>query len=290
MQELSLERGSEYSLIRHLCSGVLLNHDPERTWIAIVTEYQVYLDDSGHPDGQPYVVVAGFLSTEPKWVAFDLAWKAALQRNGLPDVFHMTDFEATIKDKKKKGIILEDLTTTINNHVVAALSCSVDMTAYKKVNGTHCVEEWLGKPFAMAARAVARGINTWKRNFFREGDHLLVFIEEGTKHRGDMEETFRRDDLPIPQMVPKKHPSVQAADILAWESFYYLRHEDTRRRSMVNLLRNKFPCDDLEGVFHEHNLLKTCEQAKVPLRASVPPNVGFVYHSTPKRVRKRTIK
>ena len=140
--------------------------------------------------------MAGFLSTEDKWLAFEPAWKAALKRNGLGDVFHMTDFESGIKNKKHKGAILEDLTTTINDHVEAALSCSVDMTAYKKVNDIYAVEEWLGKPFAMASRAVATGINTWKRNFFRPGDHLLVFIEEGTKHRGEWRKRFVETHCP----------------------------------------------------------------------------------------------
>ena len=72
-----------------------------------------------------------------------------------------------------------------------------------------------GKPYALAARGVARGINSWKEMFFKLGDHLLVFVEEGTKHKGDMEEVFRRDAIPIPNTVPKKHPEAQAADMLA---------------------------------------------------------------------------
>jgi hypothetical protein len=268
---------------------VLLNHAPERTRIAIVTEYQVYLDDSGHPDGQPYVVVAGFLSTEPKWIAFELAWKAALKRNCLGTVFHMTDFMCSGGTKKQKGVILDDLTTVIHDHAEAALTVMLDMDAYKRVNESYALEECMGKPFALTARAVAVGINTWKRNFMAKGDHLLIFIEEGTKHRGDMEATFRRDRLPIPQTVPKRHPAAQAADMLAWESFHFARYEEPRR-SLINLLKDRLPCNDLEGKFNEHNLLTSCKNAGVPLRDDVPPNVGFVFHSSPKQVRKRTIK
>jgi hypothetical protein len=39
--------------------GILLNHNPARTWVTVVTEYAAYLNDSGHPAGQPYVVAAG---------------------------------------------------------------------------------------------------------------------------------------------------------------------------------------------------------------------------------------
>ena len=280
--------GKSYSPIRHLCWGILLNHKPEAAKIIVMTEYAAYLDDSGHPNDQPFVVVAGFLSTEAKWLAFEAAWKAALKRNCLSSVFHMTEFETSGDDQKAKGLILQDLTTVINEHVEAAFSVTLDMEAYKRVNEQYALEEYMGKPYAMAARAVARGINTWKRNYFKKGDHLLVFIEHGTKHRGDMEETFRRDKLPIPQTVPKKHPAVQAADMLAWESFHFAQRENCRR-SLVNLLKDKLPCEDLEGRFGETNLLESCRLASVPLRSEIPPNVKFVYHSSPKRIRKRTI-
>jgi hypothetical protein len=251
------------------------------------TEYAVYLDDSGHPDDQPYVVVAGFVATEAQWLAFEGAWRSALKRNVLGSVFHMTEFESGPKTKAK-GKILEDLTATISSHVQGAFSVFVDMEAYRKVNETRPLEECLGKPYALAARGVARGINSWKHLFFKRGDHLLVFVEDGTKHKGDMEQVFRRDAIPIPQTIPKKHPAAQAADMLAWEVFHFARREDYRR-SLVNLLKDKLHCEEMEGVFRERNLIETCKRANIPLRSSVPPNFKFVYHSLPERIRKRDI-
>ena len=66
-----------------------------------MTEYALYLDDSGHPKDQPYVVVAGFIASESQWLSFEPAWKAALAKYGLGDAFHMTDFSA--KNKKRSG-------------------------------------------------------------------------------------------------------------------------------------------------------------------------------------------
>jgi hypothetical protein len=277
-----------YSALHHLCWGILLNHDPKRTWVAVMSEYAVYLDDSGHPDDQPYVVVAGFAATEEQWLGFEEAWRAALKRNVLGSVFHMVEFESGPKTKAK-GKILEDLTATINSHVQGAFSVFVDMQAYRKVNQTIPLEECLGKPYALAARGVARGINSWKQLFFKRGDHLLVFVEEGTKHKGDMEEVFRRDAIPIPQTVPKKHPAAQAADMLAWEVFHFARYGNYRR-SLVNLLKDKLHCEEMEGAFHERNLVETCNRAGIPCRSLVPQNYKFVYHSLPDRIRKRDIK
>jgi hypothetical protein len=62
------------------------------TWIAVMADYALYIDDSGHPDDQAFVVVAGFIATEKEWLDFDPAWKSALKDNGLAEPFHMTDF------------------------------------------------------------------------------------------------------------------------------------------------------------------------------------------------------
>jgi hypothetical protein len=130
--------------IRPFRWDILLNH-----WIALMTEYAVYLDDSGHPDNQPYVVVAGFVAREEQWLAFESAWRSALKRNVLGSVFHMVEFESGPKTKAK-GKILEDLTTTISSHVQGAFSVFVDMEAYRKVNETYTLEECLGE--AVCAR------------------------------------------------------------------------------------------------------------------------------------------
>ncbi|MFZ1139361.1 MAG: hypothetical protein ABR881_13830 [Candidatus Sulfotelmatobacter sp.] len=45
-----------------------------------------------------------------------------------------------------------------------------------------------------------------------------------------------------------------------------------------------------EGIMRERNLIETCKAAHAPLRKDVPPNVQFVYHSSPKRPRRRTIR
>jgi hypothetical protein len=83
---------NQYSLLRHLCWGTLLNHDPRHTWIAVMTEFALYLDDGGHPSDQPYLVVAGYVAAESQWLAFEPKWRGALARFHLGTDFHMTDF------------------------------------------------------------------------------------------------------------------------------------------------------------------------------------------------------
>ena len=270
-----------------MCWEILLNHNPSHKFVAAMTEYAAYLDASGHPNDQPFVVVAGFIATESQWLAFEKPWKDALQRHGLGDVFHMTDFEA--QGRKDRGIVLDDLIDIINHHTASHFSCAVEMSAYRKINDAYILEEAIGTPYSIAARGIARNINLWKEKCFRKDDHLLIFIEEGTKHHGDMEEAFRRDLLPIPQKVPKDHPSVQPADLLSWEVHNYSRHQN-RRRSLMKLISNGDPMPEAHGKFGEKNMLFSCKQINVPLRKDVPSSVQIVYKTSPKRPRRRTIK
>ena len=135
----------KYSFIRHLCWGILLNHDPTRTWILAMAEWAAYLDDSGHPDDQPFVVCAGFLSTEEGWLSFESAWNAMLRKHGLGGVLHMADFHGK-RTKKQEGMVLEDLTKIIVTHLRVGLSTFVDMQAYRKVNDLYALEEGVGTP------------------------------------------------------------------------------------------------------------------------------------------------
>ncbi|MGA1987049.1 MAG: hypothetical protein ABSG72_12330 [Candidatus Sulfotelmatobacter sp.] len=248
-----------------------------------MTDYALYLDASGHPDDQPYIVVAGFIATEEQWLTFEREWEDALREHGLASIFHMVDFEAA--KHANRGDILEHLTEIINRRTLAHFSGFVDLNDYRKVNAIYSMEEVVGTPYAIAARGMATFVNRWKRENLSDEDDLRTFVEQGTKHQGDMDEAFRRDALSLPVTVPKSNPRVQPGDLLAWEIFHFLKN-GTERRSLVNLMKDR---TFYEGIMREKNLIETCKAAGAPLRGDVPPNVEFVYHSSPKRPRKRTI-
>jgi hypothetical protein len=253
-----------------------------------MSEYAAYLDASGHPSDKPRVIVAGFVATEQQWLDFEPEWKQALKDHDLGDAFHMTDFESS--KRKDRGRVLECLTGIIGRHTLTSFSCTVDMLAYRNLNEIYILEEFTGTPYSIAARGVSRNVDVWKKACLSPEDHLLIFVEDGTKHKGDMEEAFRRDKLPVPQTVPKTHPCVQPADLLAWEIFNYEMHKaHPIRRSFRNLL--KVPRLDVNhGKFSERNMRENCQMMNIPLRKNIPPEMKIVYGSTPKRPRKRTIK
>jgi hypothetical protein len=167
-----------------------------------VNECAIYLDDSGHPADRPYVVVGGFLASEKQWLAFEPEWKAALKNHNLGTVFHMADFEK--QRLNDRGAILEELTDIINTHTRAHFSACVPMDVYKRANTLYPLEEGIGTPYSICARSIAHNLEPWREKHFSADDKLLVFIEDGTLHKGDMEDAFRRDGLPIPQVFPRR--------------------------------------------------------------------------------------
>jgi hypothetical protein len=210
----------EYSLLRHICNGVLLGHDPKRTRVLVISHAKsVYLDDAGHPVDKPYLVLGGFISTESRWIDFERPWKEILASRKIPFPFHATDFfHEHIKDPKIKHIV-EDLVRTISNHVEAAFSAALDMEAYKAANRVRRLEEFSGSPISMLSRSLRENIDNW-RNRNQDESPLLYFIENGTYQRGDLEDCWKYIDKrnpPIP--VAKEHPSAQAADLYAYSVY-----------------------------------------------------------------------
>ena len=258
-----------------------------------MTEYALYLDDGGHPNDQPFLVVAGYVSTESKWLAFEPAWKEVLAKFALGTEFHMTDF---MRQKRrysslKLDQILGSLAATIKAHTLHPFMCAVDMAAYKRVNDELAFEECHGAPYALTARSVAKELNEWKSENLGDDDHLLTFVEEGTKHYGDLEQLFKRDRLPIPNRVPKSMAQVQPADILAWELFNYLRSGSPKHptKNFNRLLRSIRKTQELGGIFYEADLRRLCTDTKVYPRNMLSPGDTIAFHSEKKRKRKRTL-
>jgi hypothetical protein len=228
---------NQYSLFQHICSGVLLNHDPAATFVAVMTNYSVYLDVSGHPSSTPSLVVAGFLASVQDWLEFEPDWNATLKDNGLDPVFHMNQFEYDHKNDPDRTAKLKALIDVIIRHVKLPLLSGIDMDGYRHVNKKFLLEEEIGKPYSIAARYVTKLLKERKSDFGYP-ERTVIFTERGTLHEGDMKECFIRNGLPEPINVPKELPPAQAADLFAWEGAYFL-NSGLIRQSMRLLMEPK---------------------------------------------------
>jgi len=135
----------------------------------------------------------------------------------------MTDFMRQKISRLKRDQILSTLASVIKANGLYPLVAAMDIAAYKRVNEELTLEECVGAPYAYTGRTVVRHFNIWKSKNLKPEDHLLIFVEQGTKHYGDLEQVFKRDKLPNISRVSKAIVPVQAADFLAWETFDWLR-------------------------------------------------------------------
>jgi hypothetical protein len=259
-----------------------------------MTEFALYLDDGGHPNDQPFLVVAGYIATESQWLAFEPYWRKALARFSLGSKFHMTDFMAQRRryTSLKLDQILYTLASIAKENTLRPFVCAVDIAAYRRVNTDFTLEECHGAPYAITARAMAKELNRWKLESTQAADRLLIFVEEGTKHYGDLEEVFKRDKLPMPNRVSKEIPQVQPADILAWETFNWLRSGSPSMMGK-NLKRLTTPIrrkESFGGILNETDLRRICGETDVPLRSNMRAGDTIAFHSNRKRKRRRTIK
>jgi hypothetical protein len=168
----------------------------------------------------------------------------------------------------------------------------MDIAAYKRVNEEFTLEECLGAPHAPTGRTVARHFNIWKSKNLQPADNLLIFVEQGTKHYGDLEQVFKRDRLPIINRVPKQIVPVQAADLLAWETFNWLRAGSPERmdKNLDRLTRHVRIKEELGGMIYEADMRRVCAEISVFPRSEIKPGDRITFHSDRKRARRRTVK
>jgi hypothetical protein len=259
-----------------------------------MNEYSVYLDDSGHPNDQPYLLIAGFSATVSQWLAFEPIWLEKIQKLHLGGAFHMTDFMREKRTQFQEDRVLSQLRSVIQAHTLRPFVSAVDMVAYKRVQNEFTLEETQGAPYALVARHFAKDLHEWQTQELKPGDRTLVFVEEGTKHYGDLELVFKKDGLPVPNRVPKSMAQVQPADMLAWEVFRFLRAGSPRkmRKNLDLLTRPIRRQQSFGGIFYEHDLRQLCSELRVPPRSIIPPGenpIRFEGDRNRSRARKRTI-
>jgi hypothetical protein len=257
-----------------------------------MSDYSAYFDVSGHPADKPYLVLAGYVSSETKWLAFEGAWNQTLDELGIEKPFHMTDFMKLMEGKEwewEREQKLKRLSETINTHTEGNFISAIDMTDYKKLNEEFFLEEAMGAPYALAGRVVVVVVEKWRSANLSADDRLLLFVEEGTHHRGDLEQVFKRDGIPTPIPVPKSLPAVQPADLLAWEANYRLSHPEEQLRANLSRLFSPSNPRCLGTLASEQDLRALSIGEYGRRRGSLPDGTTIRFHSEPKRIRIRKI-
>jgi len=249
-----------------------------------------YFDDSGHPDSQDAVLVAGWVAQVEQWSLLEKEWNEDLKEFKL-ETFHMkdflnrkcTDYEHLSNTDKKR--LLGRLVGHIRTRTRHSFCSIVPMADYKEVNANYYFEEILGKPYAFAAVGVIQRLRAWKDKYASDYP-LEIILEDGTKHKGDLMKVFKQFHFNDPIFRDRKHlPPLQAADMLAWGCFDAFMTGEVGK-TLADLL--EVPGREGHGIFTTERLVDACRDADVKPR---DPNkaIEFYYTSEPKVKRLRQI-
>jgi hypothetical protein len=213
---------------------------------------RAYLDDSGVHAGSPWCVMAGFFGSEKKWTRFDEKWFDVLDSFGI-DEFHANRFWSSVRggniteyrgwDRGRANRFIGELLKVIeNSHRIFPVSCSVLMDEWSKLARderaylTGAKHDDTGKlltpgapnkpyflPFLTAISTVMDYCNPGQLVHFvfdqspHFSNYALKYFEE--IKTWEIEKFKRLGDISF--VDSKQAAPIQAADLLAFESYQY---------------------------------------------------------------------
>lgn len=284
-----------YSAFKHLV-GTLHLRDGE-----LMAMLAVYIDDSGtHPDSD-IAVAAGFASEVGHWAAFEADWKAALSVAGiLNEGFHSSEFEAHQKPhfsgwpSAKRDTLQRALVKAITDHALVGVAAAVRKSDYDSLVQGKLRDKLGDHHYTFAVQACLYQLQEWMRyahyhepmqyvfdrmsNLNSQNEINTVFND---LHQYGVHGNFGIEPGGHSFQNRKVFVPLQAADIIAWESFTYMkRHvyggkdERDRFKSLASGVR-----DGIRGRFYDANTLPdvvTDFTARYQKRNWVGPRGGFV--------------
>jgi len=214
----------------------------------------VYFDDSGTHQQSAVAVAACFVSDHRRWGLFSADWNSVLTKEGIRETgFHMADFVARQPpfdwDDTRRDLALKRLIGIIRDHALVGMTTAVSKRDYDQLITGRLREKLGNNHYTFAVQSCMSHINEWRHTLHDSQPYSYVFDQMGkgkneinrffedmvgnnlTIHFGIEESGWsfqdRRQELPL-----------QAADMLAWESYKYIRDQqpENARRSFQSIL------------------------------------------------------
>lgn len=216
---------TDYNPVTHLSSAVF-PFDAKEKIMAFITGYF----DESYTHSHPLVyTVAGYISTDEKWIEFQKEWQAILDRENLPH-FSMKDF-ANINSRNfkhwteaRKVSFLQELLVILNKTYLRGFSASVIVDDYNALEDKYKFA--FGKPHVIGFTKCLKLIEEWTNKINLQEPIHYVF-EQGANDNKTLQrlyvellnsKTRKRFRIDGFSFQPKKLTPLQAADILAYET------------------------------------------------------------------------
>jgi hypothetical protein len=201
-----------------------------------------YFDDSGTHDGSDIIVYACFIGTENEWGVLEPAWKAKRDEPlpGKPPLrkFHMTDCISGYGEFRNYSVEERELVIEGFHDIILAsnvIGRAIGLSRHdwdRQITGGQRL--FFGDAESFCVRTCLSFAADWTAN--NQGDKQVTMIfDDGPQHqartRAIGEEIKRthngsegRAEMFGPSFLPtEKFVPLQAADMLAWESYAYGR-------------------------------------------------------------------
>jgi hypothetical protein len=206
----------------------------------LLAVFTTAFDASGHEEDQLCLVVAGFVSSDKDWAAFDGEWTARLARDGI-QYFRMAEFSHSVGQfdswkgqEERRQNLLRDLLEIISRNVYRKFGNAVVNSTFKGRLGHDVKEKFLLNAYSLAGRTCVADVSEWAKQE-RIKSPIQHIFEDGDKGKGKLVERMTRDGYPTPDFRRKRKSAtsdgitipaftpLQAADFFAYELFQVIR-------------------------------------------------------------------
>jgi hypothetical protein len=219
-----------------------------RCWREVHQFMLASFDASGHESDQPFMVVAGFVSSAGDWDDFSQKWLKRLGEDGLP-YFHASRFRSSTgifdgwdTQEDRRRALARDLMDLVVSHSYRYFITAVKPLEFKQAFTEDERRTFNINSYALCGRYCVAELGRWVRGddlvFSTERAPDLVF-EDGDIGKGKLRDLLVKHHYPEPQFLPGKVPlptkvgivppfvPLQAADWLAYKSFQLLKDGDS---------------------------------------------------------------
>jgi hypothetical protein len=207
---------------------------------------EAYFDESGSHDASPVLCVAGYIFEKDPAILLDKEWLEALNRYEIP-YFRMSQCASGAPpfdkfDKFQRRQIVIDMINIIKKYASCGIEVTVEQSMFDDI-APKAPE--IGSSYTFCLDACVVGIKRWADKINYNGE-IAYFFESGHKSSNEANR-YMNNLFNIPQFRQdyryashvfadkKKVRPLQAADILAWQSF-----TDYKRKTIGKLSRQDF--------------------------------------------------
>jgi hypothetical protein len=204
---------------------------------SILLVLSAYFDESGHSANSRIVSMAGWLAPPNIWGSFSVDWKSVLDDPEFRvSVFHMNDFEnqwgefkSGWNDKNKRYRFLEKLVEVIKGHDLCGIGSVILMSEYEasrelreeRTNDAYFLNFQLCS--SDSVQIVARKFNAERVSFVFATQQEYVGRLPALYQKVQSWSNTKRFG-PIAYDTPQKMIPLQAADLIAYETFKFFKN------------------------------------------------------------------